>query len=75
MSFDTFKSELFDQIKKQGLSFILLTIFSYHFYIQVEKLEVQVRQCELEYRTTLLQMINDNTKAIHEFRETLDENE
>lgn len=75
MSFDTFKAEFFDQIKKQGLSFIILCAVSYHFYIQVDKLEVQVRQCEMEYRSTLLRMIDDNTRALHQFRETFETNE
>ena len=75
MNLDTIKSELFEQIKKQGLSFVVLCAVTYHFYVQVEKLELQVRQCEIEYRSTLLRMIDDNTRAIKTLGESLNDSE
>jgi len=70
---EDFKAILLDHLKRQGLSFTLICIFAYYFYIQVELLQNQVRECESSFRVTLLKMMEHQNNSLDDIHDDLDE--
>lgn len=70
---EDFKSILIDHLKRQGLSFTLICIFAYYFYIEVELLQNQVRDCEASFRITLLKMMDHQNSSLDDIHDHIDE--
>ena len=51
---------IIDKIKGQSVVFLLLALFTYYFYLRVEKLEHLVFDCQADFRSTLLEFLKAN---------------
>ena len=51
---------IINKIKGQSVVFLLLALFTYYFYLRVEKLEHLVFDCQAEFRSTLLEFLKAN---------------
>lgn len=51
---------IINKIKGQSVVFLLLALFTYYFYLRVEKLEELVFDCQAEYRSTLLEFLKEH---------------
>lgn len=67
--FDTVISKL----KEQSLIVLLLALVTYYFYIRTEKLEQLVTDCQNQYRSTLIQFLNDQNDTYREHRRPKDD--
>lgn len=56
------------KLKEQSLIVILLALVTYYFYIRTEKLEQLVSDCQNQYRSTLIQFLNDQKGIYRDHR-------
>lgn len=56
-----------EQLKKQSFSIVLLVGFSFSFYQEVSQLRAEVADCNVKYRSSLIEVLQRNTEALREF--------
>lgn len=77
-SFDRWVDLAYEQLKKQGFNFLLLALAIWYFHDKNEKMNAELDKCNSailqmyrEDRTQAYELVQNNTKALIELRESI----